>query len=100
MTGRYGTAHKRRASATAHVESVHVGAHGTVPFPLFGTEIPAKESFAVHLLEGQAEMVRVGALWLSSSVSRRTLSCSARRSAAEGPRALAALGLVLRDVRA
>ncbi|MET8418569.1 hypothetical protein ABZV41_23485 [Streptomyces sp. NPDC005098] len=58
--GTHGTAsqvHKQLATATAHVEAVHVGAHGAVPFLLVGTEIPAKESLAVHVLEAPAETV-------------------------------------------
>ncbi|MET7791780.1 hypothetical protein ABZS93_35165 [Streptomyces sp900116325] len=49
--------HKQLATATAHVESVHIGPHDTVPFLLVGTEIPAKESLAVHVLEAPAETV-------------------------------------------
>ncbi|WP_406360151.1 hypothetical protein OH782_28775 [Streptomyces sp. NBC_01544] len=55
--GKLSQVHKQLATATAHVESVHVGPHGTVPFLLVDTEIPAKESLAVHLLEAPAEAV-------------------------------------------
>lgn len=43
--------HKQLSTASAHVESVHIGPYGTVPYLLIGTEIPKKESLAVHILE-------------------------------------------------
>ncbi|MET9218587.1 hypothetical protein ABZX65_07335 [Streptomyces sp. NPDC003300] len=43
--------HKQLSTASAHVESVHIGPYGTVPYLLIGTEIPTKESLAVHVLE-------------------------------------------------
>ncbi|MGQ4516755.1 hypothetical protein [Streptomyces sp. DW26H14] len=43
--------HKQLSAASAHVESVHVGPYGTVPYLLIGTEIPTTESLAVHALE-------------------------------------------------
>lgn len=55
--GKTSQVHKQLATATAHVESVHIGPHGAVPFLLVGTEIPATESLAVHLLEAPAETV-------------------------------------------
>lgn len=55
--GKSSQVHIQLATATAHVESVHVGAHGAVPFLLVGTEIPAEESLVVHLLEAPAETV-------------------------------------------
>ncbi|TXS06911.1 hypothetical protein EAO68_39080 [Streptomyces sp. wa22] len=55
--GKLSQVHKQLATATAHVESVHVGAHATVPFLLVDTEIPAKESLVVHLLEAPSETI-------------------------------------------
>ncbi len=43
--------HKQLSTASAHVESVHIGPYGTVPYLLIGTEIPKKESLALHILE-------------------------------------------------
>ncbi|GAA2477040.1 hypothetical protein GCM10010406_11570 [Streptomyces thermolineatus] len=43
--------HKQLSTASAHVESVHVGPYGTVPYLLIGTEIPATEALALHALE-------------------------------------------------
>ncbi|MDA5142430.1 hypothetical protein PEM37_13000 [Streptomyces sp. AD681] len=43
--------YKQLSTASAHVESVHIGPYGTVPYLLIGTEIPAKESLALHVLE-------------------------------------------------
>ncbi|MER0243493.1 hypothetical protein AAHZ94_16025 [Streptomyces sp. HSW2009] len=43
--------YKQLSTASAHAESVHVGPYGTVPYLLIGTEIPAKESLALHVLE-------------------------------------------------
>ncbi|MGW0602364.1 hypothetical protein [Streptomyces sp. NPDC002640] len=43
--------HKQLSTASAHVESVHIGPYGTVPYLLIGTEIPATESLALHALE-------------------------------------------------
>ncbi|QXE36017.1 hypothetical protein KQY30_18920 [Streptomyces sp. GMY02] len=42
---------KQLGTASAHVESVHIGPYGTVPYLLIGTEIPTAESLAVHILE-------------------------------------------------
>ncbi|WP_247597640.1 hypothetical protein [Streptomyces sp. RKND-216] len=42
--------HKQLSTASAHVASVHFGPYGTVPYLLIGTEIPASESLAVHVL--------------------------------------------------
>ncbi|MFB9739402.1 hypothetical protein ACFQE4_15085 [Streptomyces thermocoprophilus] len=43
--------HKQLSTASAHVESVHIGPYGTVPYLLIGTEIPAREPLALHALE-------------------------------------------------
>lgn len=43
--------HKQLSTASAHVESVHIGPYGTVPYLLIGTEIPATEALALHALE-------------------------------------------------
>ncbi|WP_138962449.1 hypothetical protein [Streptomyces sp. YIM 121038] len=43
--------HKQLSTASAHVESVHIGPYGTVPYLLIGTEIPSRESLALHILE-------------------------------------------------
>ncbi|MEU3713666.1 hypothetical protein [Streptomyces catenulae] len=43
--------YKQLSTASAHVESVHIGPYATVPYFLIGTEIPAKESLALHVLE-------------------------------------------------
>ncbi|WP_030905989.1 hypothetical protein [Streptomyces sp. NRRL F-5126] len=43
--------HKQLSTASAHVESVHVGAYGTIPYLLIGTEISATESLTLHALE-------------------------------------------------
>ncbi|MFD8826436.1 hypothetical protein ACFV1C_29270 [Streptomyces sp. NPDC059605] len=43
--------HKQLSTASAHVESVHIGPYGTVPYLLIGTEIPKRESLALHILE-------------------------------------------------
>lgn len=47
--------YKQLSTASAHVESVHIGPYGTVPYLLIGTEIPAKESLALHALEAPGE---------------------------------------------
>ncbi|MFI6696290.1 hypothetical protein ACIBLA_31970 [Streptomyces sp. NPDC050433] len=49
--------HKQLSTASAHVESVHIGPYGTVPYMLIGTEIPKKESLALHILEGPGTTV-------------------------------------------
>ncbi|MGV9881691.1 hypothetical protein [Streptomyces sp. NPDC003006] len=49
--------HKQLSTASAHVESVHIGPYGTVPYLLIGTEIPKKESLALHILEGPGTTV-------------------------------------------
>lgn len=49
--------YKQLATASAHVESVHIGPYGTVPYLLIDTEIPAKESLAVHVLEAMGSTV-------------------------------------------
>ncbi|NSC22848.1 hypothetical protein FM076_17390 [Streptomyces albus subsp. chlorinus] len=49
--------YKQLATASAHVESVHIGPYGTVPYLLIGTEIPAKENLAVHMLEAPGKTV-------------------------------------------
>ncbi|MFJ5113541.1 hypothetical protein ACIQAD_23200 [Streptomyces sp. NPDC088551] len=43
--------YKQLSSASAHVESVHIGPYGSVPYLLIGTEIPSKESLVLHALE-------------------------------------------------
>jgi hypothetical protein len=43
--------YKQLSTASSHVESVRIGHYGTVPYFLIGTEIPAKESPALHVLE-------------------------------------------------
>ncbi|MFB7900438.1 hypothetical protein ACFC1B_29445 [Streptomyces xiamenensis] len=49
--------YKQLSTASAHVESVHIGPYGTVPYLLIGTEIPAKESLALHVLEAPGTTV-------------------------------------------
>ncbi|MFK0173963.1 hypothetical protein ACIQU5_34820 [Streptomyces sp. NPDC090306] len=49
--------HKQLSTASAHVESVHIGPYGTVPYLLIGTEIPQKESLALHILEAPGTTV-------------------------------------------
>ncbi len=49
--------HKQLSTASAHVESVHIGPYGTVPYLLIGTEIPKKESLALHMLEAPGTTV-------------------------------------------
>lgn len=49
--------HKQLATTSVHVESVHIGPYGTVPYLLIDTEIPAKGSLAVHMLEGPGKTV-------------------------------------------
>ncbi|SEO49513.1 hypothetical protein [Actinacidiphila rubida] len=49
--------HKQLSTASAHVESVHIGPYGTVPYLLIGTEIPTSESLAVHALEAPGTTV-------------------------------------------
>lgn len=49
--------YKQLATASAHVESVHIGPYGAVPYLLIGTEIPSKESLAVHMLEAPGKTV-------------------------------------------
>lgn len=49
--------YKQLAVASAHVESVHIGPYGTVPYLLIDTEIPANESLAVHALEAPGRAV-------------------------------------------
>ncbi|WP_435172345.1 hypothetical protein [Actinacidiphila sp. bgisy145] len=58
--GTHSSAHqvqKQLATAGAHVESVHIGPYGTVPYLLIGTEIPTKEGLAVHALEAPGTTV-------------------------------------------
>ncbi|MFD8745272.1 hypothetical protein [Streptomyces sp. NPDC059616] len=43
--------YKQLSNASAHVESVHIGPYGSVPYLLIGTEIPSKESLVLHALE-------------------------------------------------
>ncbi|MCX4508662.1 hypothetical protein [Streptomyces anulatus] len=49
--------HKQLSTASAHVESVHIGPYGTVPYLLIGTEIPKKESLALHIVEAPGTTV-------------------------------------------
>jgi hypothetical protein len=47
----------KQLSSSAHVESVHIGPYGTVPYLLIGTEIPKKEGLALHVLEAPGKTV-------------------------------------------
>lgn len=49
--------HKQLSTASAHVDSVHIGPYGAVPYLLIGTEIPKKESLALHILEAPGTTV-------------------------------------------
>ncbi len=49
--------HKQLSTASAHVESVHIGPYGTVPYLLIGTEIPKRESLALHILEAEGTTI-------------------------------------------
>lgn len=48
---------KQLSTASAHVESVHIGPYGAVPYLLIGTEIPTTESLAGHILEAPGTTV-------------------------------------------
>ncbi|MGR8009684.1 hypothetical protein [Streptomyces hypolithicus] len=48
---------KQLSTASAHVESVHIGPYGTVPYLLIGTEIPTTGGLAVHILEAPGTTV-------------------------------------------
>ncbi|MBP8537138.1 hypothetical protein [Streptomyces sp. MK37H] len=49
--------YRQLATASAHVESVDIGPYNTVPYLLIDTEIPTKESLAVHMLEAPGKTI-------------------------------------------